>query len=143
MNVKQRTVGELMSRELITIAACETLRVAATLMHAHHIHCLLIKPDRPRAAVGIITGKDIVQVLCDAEPALLDQLTVADAMSTPAVSVQKEFLIGDAIKLMRSSGVRSVPVLDGVQLVGLLSFSDVLRAAVEARGSAPEQDAES
>jgi CBS domain-containing protein len=143
MNVKQRTVGELMSRELITIAASETLRSAAALMHAHHIHCLLVKPDAPRVAVGIITGKDIVQVLCEAEPALLDQLTVADAMSTPAVSVQKEFLVGDAIKLMRGSGVRSVPVLDGVQLVGLLSFSDVLRAAVEAPGSAREQDLES
>lgn len=131
MNVKQRAVGELMSRDLITIAASETLRAAAALMQAHHIHCLLVKPETPRAAVGIITGKDIVQVLCEAEPTLLDQLTVSDAMSTPAVSVQKDFLVGDAIKLMRGSGVRSVPVLDGVQLVGLLSFSDVLRAALE------------
>ncbi len=128
MNVKERTVGELMSRDLITIAATETLRTAAALMHAHHIHCLLVLPEAPRAAVGIITGKDIVQVLCDAEPALLDQLTVGDAMSTPAVSVQQEFLVADAIKLMRGAGVRSVPVLNGVQLVGLLSFSDVLRA---------------
>jgi CBS domain-containing protein len=131
MNVRQRTVGELMSRDVITIAPSETLRSAAVLMHRHHIHCLLIKPEQPRAAIGIITGKDIVQVLCDAEPQLLDQLTVADAMSTPAISVQKEFLVGDAIKLMRISGVRSVPVLDGVTLVGLLSFTDVLRGAVE------------
>jgi CBS domain-containing protein len=131
MNVKQRTVGELMSRDIITIAPSETLRTAAALMHTHHIHCLLVKPDLPRGAVGIITGKDIVQVLCDSEPQLLDQLLVADAMSTPAISVQKEFLIGDAIKLMRISGVRSVPVLEGVTLVGLLSFTDVLRGAVE------------
>jgi CBS domain-containing protein len=131
MNVKQCTVGELMSRDLVTIAASETLRAAAALMQTRHIHCLLVKPDARGSAVGIITGKDIVQVLCEAEPALLDQLTVADTMSTPAVSVQKEFLVGDAIKLMRGSGVRSVPVLDGVQLVGLLSFSDVLRAALD------------
>jgi CBS domain-containing protein len=131
MNVKQRSVGELMSRDIITIAANETLRTAAALMHAHHIHCLLVMPADPRGAVGIITGKDIVQVLCDQEPLLLDQLVVADAMSTPAISVQKDFLVGDAIKLMRISGVRSVPVLEGIKLVGLLSFSDVLRGAVE------------
>jgi CBS domain-containing protein len=131
MNVKQRTVGELMSRDIITIAASETLRTAAALMHTHHIHCLLVAPDDPRRSVAILTGKDIVQVLCDAEPQLLDQLLVADAMSTPAISVQREFLVGDAIKLMRISGVRSVPVLEGVKLVGLLSFSDVLRGAVE------------
>jgi CBS domain-containing protein len=131
MNVKQRTVGELMSRDIVTIAPSETLRNAAALMHNHRIHCLLVRPDDPRAAVGIITGKDIVQVLCDSEPQLLDQLLVADVMSTPAISIQKEFLVGDAIKLMRISGVRSVPVLEGVTLVGLLSFTDVLRGAVE------------
>jgi CBS domain-containing protein len=131
MNVKQRTVGELMSHEIVTVAPSETLRSAAALMNAHHIHCLLVRSERPRGAVGIITGKDIVQVLCDSEPQLLDELHVADAMSTPAISVQKDFLVGDAIKLMRVSGVRSAPVLDGVNLVGLLSFSDVLRAALE------------
>lgn len=131
MNVKKRTVGELMSRDIITVATTETLRFAAALMQKHHIHCLLVAPGDPRGAVGIITGKDIVQVLCDAEPQLLDQLLVVDAMSTPAISVQQEFLVGDAIKLMRISGVRSVPVLDGVKLVGLLSFTDVLRGAVE------------
>lgn len=131
MNVKQRTVGELMSRDIITILPSETLRTAAALMRTHHIHCLLVRPDDPRRAVGIITGKDIVQVLCDAEPELLDQLLVADVMSTPAISVQQDFLVGDAIKLMRISGVRSVPVLEGVKLVGLLSFSDVLRGALE------------
>lgn len=131
MNVKQRTVGELMSRDIITIAPGETLRAAAVLMSKHRIHCLLVLPEEPRRAVGIIAGKDIVQVLCDAEPAMLDQLVVSDAMSTPAISVQKDFLVGDAIKLMRISGVRSAPVLEGIALVGLLSFTDVLRAAVE------------
>jgi CBS domain-containing protein len=32
---------------------------------------------------------------------------------------------------MRMTGVRSAPVLDGVSLVGLISFSDVLRAVAE------------
>ena len=131
MNVKQRSVGELMSHDIVTISPHETLRTAAALMNQHHIHCLLVRPERARGAVGIVTGKDIVQVLCDSEPQLLDELHVADVMSTPAISVQKEFAVGDAIKLMRASGVRSAPVLEGVTLVGLLSFTDVLRAAVE------------
>jgi CBS domain-containing protein len=131
MNVKERTVGELMSRDIITIDPGETLRTAAALMNTHRIHCLLVAPSDPRRSVGIIAGKDIVQVLCDSEPHLLDQLLVADAMSTPAISVQKDFLVGDAIKLMRISGVRSAPVLDGVKLVGLLSFTDVLKATSE------------
>jgi CBS domain-containing protein len=58
-------------------------------------------------------------------------------VTTPAVSVQKDFLISDCIRLMRMSGVRSVPVLDGVRAVGLLSFTDVVRAAAFPDGAPP------
>jgi CBS domain-containing protein len=63
------------------------------------------------------------------EPELLDQLKVADAMTTPAICVQHDFQVRDCIRLMRMSGVRSVPVLKGLEPVGILSFTDVLRAA--------------
>jgi CBS domain-containing protein len=53
-------------------------------------------------------------------------------MTTPSISMQKDFLIADCLQLMRIAGVRSAPVLDGVRLVGLLSFSDVIRAVANA-----------
>jgi CBS domain-containing protein len=46
-------------------------------------------------------------------------------------------LIGDCLRLMRMSGVRSVPVLDGLRPVGLLSFTDVVRAAAQPSASRP------
>ena len=111
----------------------ETLREAARLMNRNRIHCLLVPLADSRRCAGVITTKDIVEVLCQGEPQHLDQLLVEDAMTTPSVSVQKDFLLMDCLALMRISGVRSAPVLDGVRLVGLLSFSDVLRAvALEA-----------
>jgi CBS domain-containing protein len=64
---------------------------------------------------------------------LLDRLHVSDAMTTPAICVQHKFLIGDCLGLMRMSGVRSVPVLDRLEPVGILSFGDVLRAAINGR----------
>lgn len=82
----------------------------------------------PQRCAGILTTKDIIQVLCQGEPHHLDTLLVQDAMTTPSVSVQKDFLIADCLQLMRIAGVRSVPVLEGTRLVGLLSFTDVLRA---------------
>lgn len=136
MNIRQMKAAELMSRNVLTIEASEPLRVAAKRMNEHHVHCLIVPAAEPGACVGILTGKDIVQVLCDGEVGLLDQLLVADAMSSPAISVQQEFSIADCLRLMRVSGVRSVPVLDGVRMVGLLSFTDVLRA-VALEDSAP------
>jgi CBS domain-containing protein len=129
MSVKHLTAAQLMTSEPIVIEPSETLRSAARLMLERGIHCLLV-PGEPGHSVGVITSKDIVLVLCDGEPELLDQLRVEDAMTIPAISVQRHLLIGDCIRLMRMSGVRSVPVLDGLEPVGILSFTDVLRAAV-------------
>ncbi len=128
MKVEQRTAGELMSQRLLTIDRSATLRAAAELMNAHHVHCLLVPHLEPKRCTGIITTKDIVQVLCEGDSSMLDTLLVADAMSATAVSVQSEFLIADCLRLMRMSGVRSAPVLEGGRLVGLLSYTDVLRA---------------
>jgi CBS domain-containing protein len=128
MSVKDLTAAELMTAQPVTIAPTATLRAAARLMIERSIHCLLVMAGNGRLP-GIIASKDIVLVLCDAEPALLDQLRVADAMTTPAICVQHDFSIGDCLRLMRMSGVRSVPVLRGLEPVGILSFTDVLRAA--------------
>jgi CBS domain-containing protein len=128
VNVKLRTAGDLMTSRVLTIDGGETLLAAAAKMDANHVHCLLVPTSERARCVGIITVKDIVQVLCEGDTSMLEQLLVADAMSAPAMSVQREFLIVDCLRLMRSSGVRSAPVLEGTLLVGLLSFSDVLRA---------------
>jgi CBS domain-containing protein len=97
-------------------------------MSDKHLHCLLV-PAEPGRVVGVITSKDIIQVLCEGETDMLDQLRVSDVMTAPALCVQEELLIEDCLKLMRMSGVRSVPVVRGLTPVGILSFTDVLRAA--------------
>ena len=128
MSIRTLTAAHLMATNVVTIPPSETLRNAAVLLDRHHIHCLVVPATEPGNCVGVIATKDIVQILGEGESAVLDQLRVADAMSTPAVSVQKDFTISDCLRLMRMSGVRSAPVLDGTTLVGMLSFSDILRA---------------
>ena len=130
MNLRQLTAGQLMTAQVVTIEAHATLRVAAQKLVTNHIHCLLVPAHETGGSTGIVTTKDIVQVLSDGAPSLLDRLMVRDVMTTPCVSVQKDFSVHDCIKLMRISGVRSAPVLDGVELVGLLSFTDVIKLAV-------------
>lgn len=128
MSVKQRTAAELMTKNPIRIAPTATLRAAALIISQQKLHCLLV-PGEDGRCVGVITSKDIVQILCEGEVELLDQLRVADAMTRPAITVQQEFLIVDCLRLMRMCGVNIVPVLRGLVPVGILSFADVLFAA--------------
>ncbi|HEX2869666.1 MAG TPA: CBS domain-containing protein [Polyangiaceae bacterium] len=127
MSLKRLTASQLMTEAPIVIEPDETLRSAARLMTEKHLHCLLV-PAQPGRVVGVITSKDIIQVLCEGEVELLDQLRVKDVMTAPALCVQEELLIEDCLRLMRMSGVRSVPVVRGLTPVGILSFTDVLRA---------------
>lgn len=128
MSLKRLTAAQLMTEAPIMVDPNETLRSAARLMTERHLHCLLV-PAEPGRVVGVITSKDIIQVLCEGEVEMLDQLRVSDVMTAPALCVQEELIIEDCLRLMRMSGVRSVPVVRGLTPVGILSFTDVLRAA--------------
>lgn len=128
MSLKRLTAAQLMTEAPIMVDPNETLRSAARLMTERHLHCLLVPAD-PGRVVGVITSKDIIQVLCEGEVEMLDQLRVSDVMTAPALCVQEELIIEDCLRLMRMSGVRSVPVVRGLTPVGILSFTDVLRAA--------------
>jgi CBS domain-containing protein len=86
---------------------------------------LLVAGDDPSDLPGIVTSKDIVNLLGSHDPALLDQLRVGDVMTRPAICVPAQTNLRDCINLMRMSGIRRTPVLDGTSVVGVLSTSNI------------------
>jgi len=134
MDFRTLAARDLMTPKIVEAERHETLRAAVCRMSEHGIHCLLIRPDRPGSGVAILTGKDCIQVIAESGDPALDELCVEDAMTKPAMTVPADLCIEDCIQLMRMTGVRMAPVLDGPDLVGILTFTDVLAAA--ARGPA-------
>ena len=126
---------DLMTRKIVMAEPHESLRAAVTRMSEHRIHGLLIRPDSPSRGISILTGKDCIRVICDAGEAALDDLCVEDAMTRPAVSVPAELCITDCLRLMRLAGVRTAPVLDRSELVGILTFTDVLNSLSSLNGA--------
>ena len=55
-----------MTTKIVTAEPHESLRTAANRMSEHCIHGLLILPDLPQRGISILTGKDCIQVICDA-----------------------------------------------------------------------------
>lgn len=53
---------------------------------------------------------------------------IKDSMTTPVVSISSETGLSDARKMMTESKVRRLPVVDNGELVGIVSFTDVLEA---------------
>ena len=130
MNLESKIASDLMTTKVYTAQGEESLRVATERMTEHGVHGLVIPPTEPHRGYSIVTGKDVIEVLCDAGPSALDQLCVEDVMTRPALTLPAQLCIVDCIHLMRNAGVRTAPVLDREDFVGILTFTDVLRACV-------------
>ena len=116
-----------MTSPVHTIAQDVSVRRAAARISEVLVHCLVVLPEDAHRGVGIVTIKDIVQILGDEDESALDELLVSDVMTSPCITVPHFLSVVDCINLMRMAGVRSVPVLRGQEVVGVLSFTDIIR----------------
>jgi CBS domain-containing protein len=132
MNMDLRTVRaeQAMARDVVWAEPHETARTAALRMRDRKVRALLVRGAGPNDLPGILTSKDIVNLLGSQDVSALDAVTVADVMTRPAICVGKDVHLVDCVNLMRMSGVRRMPVLDGVKVLGILSSSDVFARAL-------------
>jgi CBS domain-containing protein len=132
MTTDLRTVRAetVMAREIVWAEPHETVRTAAERMQTQHVRALLVRGDTEHDLPGILTSKDIVNLLGSQDASVLDRATVGDVMTRPSICVPKDVNLIDCINLMRMSGVRRMPVVDGLKVIGILSSSDVFARAL-------------
>ncbi len=118
------TVGDVMTREPVTVEADTSVRTCVELMRAHQI-----------SAVPVVSGQRIAGIVSEAD--LLGSLTgkprtapqtAADVMTADVVTIAQTATIAAAARLMIDHKVKRLPVLDSAKrLVGIVSRSDLLR----------------
>jgi acetoin utilization protein AcuB len=128
-------VRNWMTRPASTIYPDALVRGAAELMRARKLRHLPVV-DRGRRLVGIVTDRDLRQVMF--APALqrrginlaetLKTLTVQDVMTRAVVTVSSGTEVREAARLMHERRIGALPVVDGGKLVGILTETDVLGA---------------
>ena len=124
MDANKLKVKDLMRTDVKIVGKSTPLLEAAKMMRDFGVSSLIIAPDEEGVAFGIITRKDIVEAFVTEAPQENLQL-VEDVMTKPAITVNKDFSIYNCQQLMRMVGVRRLPVIEGAELVGILSNSDI------------------
>lgn len=125
------TVGELCDRDVIVTQPDTTVSEAAKIMRAQHVGSIVIVENLNgglRVPVGIVTDRDLVIEVMSVD---LDAkaITVGDIARRELFTVDAEESAAKAIQLMRSKGVRRLPVVTAEgRLLGLVAFDDVLEA---------------
>jgi len=118
------TVGEIMSKELITVDPLATVAEAATVMGEHHAGSALVMDGD--TLHGIFTERDIVRALGEHFDAAGHP--VSNWMTRDPVTITAEADVHDALDRMLTGGFRHLPVLDGDRVVGLVSMRDLSKA---------------
>lgn len=119
------SVGEVMTRSVITLSKEASVMDAVKLMADNSISCIIVadKSYRPK---GIITERDMVKRVLKNN---LDpwNTRIDDVMTSPVITMPKERKITEAINIMQKYHFRRIVVVtSNNKLLGILTQSDLL-----------------
>ena len=120
-------VRNYMSEVPVTIPTDADYREAFNIMQERELHHLPVV-DADGKVVGIIAGRDLKLAARIFREAPTE---VSEVMHSPVVTVSPDEPLGDATRMMISNRIGSLPVVDGDQIVGIVTETDLLRALTD------------
>lgn len=117
-------VKDIMTTEVVTIAASALVSEAIGLMRSKKIHSLIVKPRPSERGYGLVTEADIAYkvIAKDVDP---KALKVSDIMTKPCISVDPEMTVENAARLFANNRIHRAPVIKD-DLLGIVSVDDIL-----------------
>jgi CBS domain-containing protein len=126
------TVGEVMTKEVVTVGPETGFKTCVDLLRLHTISALPVVDGEERL-LGIVSEADLLrkeesQASRGHKDRKAKARTAAEAMTSPAWSVGPAASLAQAARLMHSKKVKRLPVVEpGGRLVGIVSRVDLLK----------------
>jgi CBS domain-containing protein len=115
-----------MSRELLAVEPALSLTEVAQRMVSRDVGAaLVVEGER---LVGILTERDVLRAVAGG---IREHTTVADWMTRDPETMEPDEPIRQAAVLMIHGGFRHLPIVEGEQVVGMLSIRDLMRVVLE------------
>ena len=122
---RRRAVADLMTSPPVTALPGDTMAEVAVRMEKERLSCVVVVEDsRP---VGILTERDIVRFAASGAEAATTP--IADWMTAKPDTVEPAADAGTAFASLAERGYRHIPVVDGTDLVGVVSMRDLMGVA--------------
>ena len=117
-------VRDFMTALIITADVDTPVKAAAKLMAAEDIGSLLV--TKADVLAGIVTRRELIGAQLHSEKSY-QSLTLEDIMTTPVVTIGPDADIGQTIALINQTGRRRIPVIEGTDIIGVVTTTDVIR----------------
>jgi CBS domain-containing protein len=117
---------KVMSRNLLTVSPDVSLREVAERMVSRDVGAALV--TQGERLVGILTERDVLRAVARGTP---ESTGVADLMTADPETMEPDESTEHAAVLMIHGGFRHLPIVDGEEVVGMLSIRDLMRVVLE------------
>ncbi len=135
--LKTVRVKDIMTKSVMTVTPLTPLSEDAMLMIKHRINGMPVVGKNGNL-IGVVTTTDLFIVLTMIMEGNTDKFgdtptdpIVSLAMSGEVFGVKEETTLDEALKLIRSESIHTIPVLSGDKLVGIIGRHDVLKKFYE------------
>jgi len=124
-----RDILTIKGGEICTISPVHTVADAVALMVLHDIGSLVVRQDG--VMVGLLTERDVLRGLNQHGADFIAQ-TVSEMMVTEPIIGNPSDTVDYVRGVMTENRVSHLPVMEGDNLLGIISFHDVARACLNA-----------
>ena len=111
---------------VVTVPPGTSVAKAAEVLSARRIGALIVSPDGKRVS-GILSERDIVREIGRRGATCMAD-TVDSIMTSVIIGCSREEQANDVLQKMTDGRFRHMPVMEGDQMVGLISIGDVVKA---------------
>jgi CBS domain-containing protein len=115
-----------MTQDVVTCTPDESLIDVVKTIASKRFSCLVVVEDD--IPVGIITERDLVEVLADTLHGVTwEQLSIKHFMTSPIIMISEDLTLNEAILITRSHKIRHVPVVNSEgKLTGILTQTNIV-----------------
>ena len=125
-----RTVQQILNAKgstVWTVAPEESVFEALELMARHNVGALVVATGAE--PLGVLSERDYARKIILVGKSSRET-TVAEIMTSPVVTVEPKQSVTDCMRIMTERRVRHLPVLEGGQMIGIVSIGDVVKEII-------------
>jgi CBS domain-containing protein len=118
-------VREIMARDVLAVEPTTRLLDAAARMHERRVGAVVVVEGG--RLVGIFTERDLLQAVATGRVGG----PVGDTMTRAPETIGQDEATSHAAALMIHGGFRHLPVVEGDDVVGMISIRDLIRVSID------------
>jgi acetoin utilization protein AcuB len=127
------TIDDIMSRDVVCVSPDTALMEIRRLLHERGFHHLIVREDGE--LVGVISDRDVLRALSPFLDTYSESARDVRSLERPAsaimrndpVTVEPDTSVSDAASALLTHSISCLPVVDGSDLVGIVTTKDLLR----------------